>query len=110
MSRIVYTNQHGGVVIVTPVINTMPERENITEEQALQRAISKLPLEAVNYVVLDESAIPTDRTYRSAWVLSLDKQSVVVDSNKIATSAPAPTKEQLMAQLAALSAQIQSLE
>jgi hypothetical protein len=110
MSRIVYENQHGGVVIVTPVINTMPERENITEEQALQRAISKLPPEAVNYVVLDESAIPVDRTYRSAWVLSPDKQSVVVDSSKIAPPAPAPTKEQLMAQLAALSAQIQALE
>lgn len=110
MKRIVYANQHGGVVIVTPVINTMPERENITEEQALQRAISKLPPEAVNYVVLDASDIPTDRTYRSAWVLSPDKQSVVVDPNKIATPAPAPTKEQLLAELQALTAKINAME
>ena len=109
MNRIVYANENGGVVIVTPVINTMPEQENITEEQALQRAISKLPPEVVNYVVLDESAIPTDRTHRNAWVLSSDKTTVVVDQTKI-NSAPAPTKEQLMAQLAALSAQIQALE
>ena len=109
MNRIVYENQHGGVVIVTPVINTMPEHENITEEQALQRAISKLPPEAVNYVVLDASGIPTDRTYRSSWVLSPDKQSVVIDSNKIATPAPAPTKEELLAELQALTAKINAL-
>lgn len=109
MSRIVYTNQHGGVVIVTPVINTMPERENITEEQALQRAISKLPPEAINYVVLDEAAIPTDRTHRNAWALSPDKTTITVDQTKI-TPAPAPTKEQLLAELQALMAKIQSLE
>jgi hypothetical protein len=109
MSRIVYTNQHGGVVIVTPVINTMPERENITEEQALQRAISKLPPEAVNYVVLDAPDIPTDRTYRNAWVLSPDKTTITVDQTKINLTA-APTKEQLLAELQALTAKIQSLE
>ena len=33
MNRIVYANENGSVAIVTPVINTMPEQENITEEK-----------------------------------------------------------------------------
>ena len=108
MTRILYANANGGVVIVTPVINTMPEQENITEEQALLRSISKLPSEAVNYVVLDESAIPTDRTHRNAWVLSSDKTTVVVDQTKI-NLATASTKEQLIAELATLTAKIEAL-
>lgn len=110
MKRIIYENSDGTITVVIPVQNTNSISENFTEEQVLQRAIDNLPVEITNYVVLDASAIPTDRSNRNAWVLSSDKKTIVIDSSKIATSTPAPTKEQLMAQLAALSAQIQALE
>ena len=110
MKRIIYENSDGTITVVIPVQNTNSISENFTEEQVLQRAIDNLPVEITNYVVLDTSAIPIDRSNRNAWVLSPDKQSVVVDPNKIATPAPAPTKEQLLAELQALTAKIQSLE
>ena len=65
MKKIIYTRHDGGLSVVHPVINTVPERENITEEQALERALKKLPADAINPQVVDE--IPTDRTFRNAW-------------------------------------------
>lgn len=83
MKKIVYTQANGVLAIVTPVINTSPVLEDITEEQALARAISKLPPEVTSYVVVDGDKIPTDDTHREAWVLSPDQTSVVVDTTKI---------------------------
>jgi len=83
MKKIVYTQANGVLAIVTPVINTSPVLENITEQQALERAISKLPVDVGSYVLVDEANITTDETHRNAWVLSEDKTSVVVDSAKI---------------------------
>lgn len=76
MKKIIYTRPDGGLSVVHPVINThtfvdgdvVPVAEDITEEQALQRALSKIPADAINVQIVDESAIPTDRTFRNAWV------------------------------------------
>ncbi len=67
MKRIIYTQADGSVAVVTPVINTHPVRENITEDDALHRAWDRLPPDAVDPQVIDESLIPTDRTFRDAW-------------------------------------------
>jgi hypothetical protein len=83
MKKIVYTQANGVLAIVTPVINTSPVREDITEQQALERAISKLPPEVTSYVLVDEANITTDDAHRNAWVLSSDQTSVVVDTTKI---------------------------
>ena len=67
MKKIIYTLPSGGLAVVHPVINTFPKREDITEDQALDRAMKKLPADAIDPRVVDESAIPTDRTFRNAW-------------------------------------------
>lgn len=75
MKKIIYTRPDGGLSVVHPVINThtvvngevVPLPENISEEQALARALKKLPASARNPQVVDESAIPADRTFRDAW-------------------------------------------
>ena len=67
MKKIIYTRPDGGLSVVTPVINTYPVREDITENQALDRAMKKLPADALNVRVVDEADIPTDRTFRNAW-------------------------------------------
>jgi len=109
MKRIVYKGSDDILHIVIPVRNTYPIAEDLTDDQVLQRAISALPPEVVDYSIVDEAAIPTDRANRHAWTFAADKKSVVVDQNKIA-AASEPTKEQLMAELAALTAKIQALE
>jgi len=65
MRKILYT-LNGKLCIVTPVRNTHPVAEHLTDEEVEQRAISRLP-EGVNYFLVDESVIPKDRTNRDSW-------------------------------------------
>ena len=67
MTKIIYTRPDGGLSVVTPVINTIPVREQITEAQAEQRAWDKLSKDALNPRWADAGEIPSDRTFRNAW-------------------------------------------
>lgn len=67
MKQIIWTRPDGALCVTTPVINTHPVRESISEDQAVARALAKLPKDAMNVAVVEESAIPTDRTFRNAW-------------------------------------------
>lgn len=78
MKKLIYTRPDGGISIVTPGINThtqnekgevVPVPESISEAEAIERAVNKLPDYAKNiYRLVDGSAIPFDRTFRNAWV------------------------------------------
>lgn len=80
MRKIIYTRPDGGLSVVIPIINTHPVREDITEEEAEQRAWGKLPAEAINPRFVTDAEIPTDRTFRNAWADS--GQSVYTDMAK----------------------------
>ena len=75
MKKIIYTDSESRLWIVGPVINThtlvdgkvVQIPEIIAEEQALQRALAKIPQGAIDIQIVDESVIPTDRTFRNAW-------------------------------------------
>lgn len=70
MKAIVYSL--GGQRYVTcPVINTFPVREEITEEQAFQRAFAKLPPGALVIATPDVADIPKERAARDAWKAAL---------------------------------------
>lgn len=66
MKKIIYSLPDGRVAVVHPVINTHPEPEKITENEALERAIARLPAGVV-FQVVDETSIPSDRTFRDGW-------------------------------------------
>ena len=57
MSKIIFTNSDGGVSVVHPTgevpINELPAKLGLTD-----------------YEIVDDDAIPTDRTFRNAWVKS----------------------------------------
>jgi hypothetical protein len=76
MKAIVYTRPDGVLMVMRPVINTFGEAEGFTEEQAEQRAWSKLPVDAINPRFVVESEIPTDRTFRDAWADTATKITV----------------------------------
>jgi hypothetical protein len=76
MKAIVYTRPDGVLMVMRPVINTFGEAEGFTEEQAEQRAWSKLPVDAINPRFVVESEIPTDRTFRDAWADIATKISI----------------------------------
>ena len=67
MKKIIYTRSDGGVSIVSPAIN-INEPVGFDEEQAIVRALARLPTDAMNPQVVDGSIIPTDRTFRNALV------------------------------------------
>ena len=81
MKRIIYTRPDGGISIVIPVINTIGEIEGFTEDDALARAMGKLPEDAINPQVVEESDILTDRTFRDAWEF-VNGQVVVNETKK----------------------------
>lgn len=57
MSKIIYTNPEGGVSVVHP-----------TGEVPISELPAKLGL--TDYEIVDDNVIPTDRTFRNAWVKS----------------------------------------
>jgi len=66
MKRIIYTKPDGSVSVVIPA-PMVDETEN--EEQYISRIAAKdVPASATNVRIVDESEIPQDRTFRSAWV------------------------------------------
>ena len=75
MKVILYTAPGGNLCVVRPIINThtlvdgqvMPVPETLTEDEAVQRAWDKLPADAVDAQIVEEAAIPADRTFRDAW-------------------------------------------
>lgn len=77
MKKIIYTRPDGGISVVHPVINTAPELEPITEAEAEERAWNKLPSDAINPRFVNETEIPSDRTFRNAW-----KSDLTVDMPK----------------------------
>jgi hypothetical protein len=84
MRKIIYTRPDGCVSVVTPVINTYPVRESITEAQAEQRAFDKLPADAINPQFVEASAIP-DRSTRKFW--KLENGAITVDTAKASRAA-----------------------
>jgi len=67
MKKIVYTRPDGGMSVVTPVINTHGEAEGFTEQNAIDRALARIPSDATDIKVVEASAIPADREFRNAW-------------------------------------------
>jgi len=95
----------GGVAIMTLV-------NDADEAQAIEKWKLSNPEQYVSHRQMPDSAIPTDRTFREAWSDTTPELTIDIDMAKAAyvSTTPAPTKEQLLAQLNALSAQIQALE
>ena len=54
-SRIIYQSESGGVAVVVPT-------------ESVELALKDVP-EGVAYEIVDASEVPTDRTFRGAWVM-----------------------------------------
>lgn len=67
--KIIFTRPDGGVSVTNPVRNTSGETLQ-TDAEIEQRAWNQIPVDAINPQFVDGSVIPTDRTFRNAWVQS----------------------------------------
>jgi len=55
MAKIIYQNESGGVSVIIPA-------------ESVELAIKDVP-EGVAYEIVEDDAIPADRTFRNAWVM-----------------------------------------
>ena len=105
--KIVIKLASGGVAIMTLV-------NDADEAEAIEKWKLANPEKYVSHRQMPDSAIPTDRTFRDAWADITPELIIDIDMAKAANvppePTPAPTKEQLLAELQALTAKIQSLE
>lgn len=109
MKRIVYMNG-GALCVATPVINTYPAPENITEDEAVARAMAKIPATATDVRVLPETAIPASREHRALWTYSPDKTAVIVDSAPAAAADAEKSRLADVEQAIATDAQVAALK
>ena len=58
MKRIIYQNESGGVSVIHP-----------TGELSIEEVAAKDVPEGVAYEIVEDDAIPSDRTFRNAWVM-----------------------------------------
>jgi hypothetical protein len=56
--KIIYTNNEGGVSVIHP-----------TGELSIEEVAAKDVPEGIPYEIVEDDAIPSDRTFRNAWVL-----------------------------------------
>lgn len=56
--KIIYQNQEGGVIVIHP-----------TGELSIEEVAAKDVPEGVAYEIVEDDAIPSDRTFRNAWVM-----------------------------------------
>lgn len=58
MTRIIYTNNEGGISVIIP-----------TGELSIEEVAAKDVPEGTPYEIVEDDAIPSDRTFRGAWVM-----------------------------------------
>jgi hypothetical protein len=84
MKVIIYPNDNGGVVILTPA----PECERTIEEIAAKDVPAGKP-----YKIINASDLPIDRTFRNAWEAQIDEpDGYGAESNEF-PPLPEPTPE-----------------
>ena len=58
MTRIIYTNSEGGISVIIP-----------TGELSIEEVAAKDVPAGTPYEIVEDDAIPSDRTFRNAWVM-----------------------------------------
>ena len=60
MAKIIYTNDNGNMVVITPV----------STELTVEEIAAKDVPAGKSYTIVEDSQVPTDRSFRDAWALS----------------------------------------
>lgn len=66
MKRIIYTQDNGTVAIIVPAPEFIEQFNSINE--AMETLVARHSLHGTDYSVVDTSEIPSNRTFRNAWV------------------------------------------
>ena len=85
MSKVIFTQSNGTISVMTPVLTEINPATGV--EFTIQEIIEKdlIPTGITTYSIVDDSIIPTDRSFRNAWVgngVGLSTATVVEDMVK----------------------------
>ena len=85
MSKVIFTQSNGIISVMTPVLTEINPDTGV--EFTIQEIIEKdlIPTGITTYSIVDDSIIPSDRTFRSAWVgngVGLSTATIVEDMTK----------------------------
>jgi len=67
MSKIIYTNEDGIVAIISPILTelNLATGKNFTLEEIAKKDVPT----GKKYKIVEDSDIPTDRSFRDAWIV-----------------------------------------
>lgn len=82
MKKIIYTRFDGGLSVVHPARNTYPKIETLSDDEILQRAMDRLPPDAIDVQIVEEDSIPKDRTFREAWKSGKNRVEICMDKSR----------------------------
>tara|TARA_B100001057_G_scaffold192969_1_gene193846 strand:+ start:948 stop:1436 length:489 start_codon:yes stop_codon:yes gene_type:complete len=85
MSKVIFTQSNGTISVMTPILTEINPATGV--EFTIQEIIEKdlIPTGITTYSIVDDSIIPTDRSFRSAWVgngVGISTATVVEDMTK----------------------------
>ena len=68
MSKIIYLQENGVVAIINPILNDINPATNkiYTIEEIAKKDVPT----GKKYKIIDDSDVPTDRSFRNAWTVS----------------------------------------
>ena len=104
MSKIIYTQENGVIAVVHPTDLSLKE---MTIEQIAQKVV---PVGISTYSIVEDSVIPTDRSFRNSWVgvgIGTTGGTITEDMTKAKELHKAKIREARVDKLAALDIEYQ---
>ena len=85
MKKVIFTQSNGIIAVMTPVLTEINPATGV--EFTIQEIIDKdlIPTGITTFSIVEDSVIPTDRTFRSAWVgngVGVSTATIVEDMTK----------------------------
>ena len=104
MSKIIYTQENGVIAVVHPSDQSLVE---MTIEEIAQRVV---PVGISTYSIVEDSVIPTDRSFRNSWVgvgIGTTGGTIIEDMTKAKELHKAKIREARVDKLSALDIEYQ---
>ena len=104
MSKIIYTQENGVIAVVHPTDLSL---EEMTIEQIAQKVV---PVGISTYSIVEDSVVPTDRSFRNSWVgvgIGTTGGTIIEDMTKAKELHKAKIREARVDKLASLDIEYQ---
>ena len=104
MSKIIYTQENGVIAVVHPTDLSL---EEMTIEQIAQKVV---PVGISTYSIVEDSVVPTDRSFRNSWVgvgIGTTGGTIIEDMTKAKELHKAKIREARVDKLSALDIEYQ---